>query len=224
MQFQALSRDERGSIASVAGFAFLVLLLIGSLVFGIWAFTSRQDYKDNSDKKSAEAVEAAVATQKELDEKDFTEREKQPYETFSGPSEFGSLKVVYPKTWELYVDIKPPTAGGNQIDGYGHPGYVPGVTSNTAFALRFQIVSSEYSAVVKQMEAQVTSGNAKASPFRATLVQSVLGVRLDGKYEPQKSGSMVILPLRDKTLKIWTESDVYVGDFNEILKNLSFSP
>jgi hypothetical protein len=36
---------------------------------------------------------------------------------------------------------------------------------------------------------------------------------------------MVILPLRNTTLKLWTESEQYKGDFNDlILANASFSP
>jgi hypothetical protein len=36
-----------------------LLLLVGVAVFGVWAFGSRQDYKDNVDAKIATAVTAA---------------------------------------------------------------------------------------------------------------------------------------------------------------------
>jgi hypothetical protein len=36
---------------------------------------------------------------------------------------------------------------------------------------------------------------------------------------------MVVIKVRDKTLKIYTESTDYMSDFNDIvLKNLTFSP
>jgi len=43
---------------------------------------------------------------------------------------------------------------------------------------------------------------------------------------PKVQGSMVLVPLRDKTLKIWTEADeTYLKDFNEnILPNYTFEP
>ena len=39
-------------------------------------------------------------------------------------------------------------------------------------------------------------------------------------------GTMVIVPIRDKTLKVWTESNsVFLKDFNEaVLANLTFVP
>ena len=61
------------------------------------------------------------------------------------------------------------------------------------------------------------------APFRAVLVDSVLGARIDGEITTKRTGSVVLLPLRDKTLKIWTESNAYTADFDEILTNLSFS-
>ncbi len=214
--------NDDGSIRSAALIGVFVLLLIGSLVFGIWAYMSRADYKSNSDKKSASAVAVAKNEQKKADVADFIEKEKQPFETFNGPSEFGSLKVVYPKTWELYVDIK--STSGTSVDGYAHPGYVPGLTSDTAFALRFQVVASDYASLLKQYEGSTKKATVTVAPFRAELVNSVLGSRIDGQITTKRTGSVVLIPLRDKTLKIWTESDTYNADFNEILKNLSFSP
>jgi hypothetical protein len=53
----------------------------------------------------------------------------------------------------------------------------------------------------------------------------VKGVRLEGFLEKDKEGIMVMFPLRDKTLRIWTESKEFSGDFNNIvIKKLSFSP
>lgn len=214
--------DERGFIQSAAFSIIFVVLFVASSAFGVWAFMGRQDYKNNSDKKSAEAVEKAETAQKVADEADFTEREKEPFETYNGPSEFGSIKIVYPKTWELYVDTK--TGGGTPVDGYAHPGYVPGVTSDTAFALRFQVISADYASQLKLFESATKNATVVVSPFRAELVNDILGSRIDGQITTKRTGNVVLLPLRDKTLKIWTESSTYTNDFNEVLKNLSFSP
>lgn len=214
--------DSRGSVRNSVLIFVSVLLFVGTAAFGVWAFMGRADYKNNSDKKSAVAVAAAKKVQKTSDEADFLEREKQPYETFDGPSEFGSLKIVYPKTWELYVDVK--TTGGTSIDGYAHPAYVPGLLSDTAFALRFQVLSADYASLLKQYEGSTKNATVTVSPFRAELVNSVLGSRIDGQITTKRTGNVVLLPLRDKTLKIWTESNTYTADFNEVLKNLSFAP
>ncbi len=67
----------------------------------------------------------------------------------------------------------------------------------------------------------------KKGDLRATAVQAsgATGTRLDGLLEPDREGSMVIFPLRDKTLKISTESKEFEDDFNNIvLQRLTFVP
>lgn len=219
-----LSRsDQKGFVGSIVGVFVLSFLLIGATVFGIWAFTSRSDFKNNSDKISAVAVDKALATQKEQLEKDFLEREKQPFDTFTGPSEQGSVKFQFPKTWEIYAAVVS-TNNATPIDAYAHPNYVPGLTGTTALALRFQVLNQDYATILKTFDSQVKLGTAKVSPIRVAKVQSVLGSRIDGKIDAKNTGAMVLLPLRDKVLKIWTESNTYVNDFNQMLTTLEFSP
>jgi len=55
------------------------------------------------------------------------------------------------------------------------------------------------------------------------------GTRLDGAINQTQTGaqngSLVVIKIRDKTLKIYTESTDFVGDFNNvILSNLTFVP
>jgi len=51
------------------------------------------------------------------------------------------------------------------------------------------------------------------------------GTRLDGTLDQDTNGSMVIIKVRDKTLQIYTESNDYLGDFNDtILSSLNFAP
>lgn len=200
-----------------------VLLLIGALGFGLWAFASRQDYKNNTDQKVSAAVEIAKQQKSTEKDKEFTEKEKSPFKTYTGPSNYGSLSITYPKTWSAFMTET--SSGGQPVEGYLHPNYVPGLASGTAFALRIQVLSQSYDAVLKGFEGNVKNGKIKASPIKAAKVPTILGTRLDGEINVGQKDSMVIFPLRDKTLKIWTESDTFIGDFNTvILPNLSFVP
>jgi hypothetical protein len=53
----------------------------------------------------------------------------------------------------------------------------------------------------------------------------VVGSRIDGEISQKKQGAMIVMPMRDKTLRLWTESRDYVADFdNIILPGFSFSP
>jgi hypothetical protein len=53
----------------------------------------------------------------------------------------------------------------------------------------------------------------------------VVGSRIDGEINLGQKDSMILLPVRDKTIKISTESQEFMGDFNDIvLANLKFVP
>ncbi len=66
--------------------------------FGIWAFLERQDYKNNSDTKAEQASIIAVQNEGTRKDEEFIEREKNPYKTYQGPDDYGSLNIQYPKT------------------------------------------------------------------------------------------------------------------------------
>jgi len=198
----------------------LVLSLIGTFVWTGSIIGQRDKYKNDVDKLVAEAVAVAKKEAETTKEKEYLEREKNPYKEYTAPSTFGSVKVLYPKTWSAFVDEK------TGVVGYFHPDYVPGPLSGTAFALRLEIVQQNYDLVLSTYKGNVTKGTLVASPYKLPKVPEVLGMRLDGELSQNvKSGSAVILPLRDKTIKIYTESQSFVPDFNNIiLPNMIFQP
>lgn len=206
----------------------LIAALVISLGFGIWASISRSDYKNNSDKKSAQAVEVALAAQKVTLDAEYAEKEKLPYDTYLGKSEAGSISMQYPRTWNAYV-IEQAT-GTNPIVGYFHPNFVPNTLGNdTSFALRLEVVNTQYAEILKQYESQVKQGSITLAPYTFAKVPGSLGAIITGKILQGKDkvqGTLVIMPIRDKTLKVWTESNTaFLKDFNEaVLANLTFVP
>jgi hypothetical protein len=181
-----------------------------------------QDYKNNSDQKSAAAVKVAETSQEAKLNAEFAEKEKSPYKTYQSTADFGSVKIVYPKLWGSYVDE---SSQGTPVNGFFHPNFVPRTTGDLPIALRVQVVSTPYTQSLKQYESIVNSGTAKAKPVTIEGVKGVTGMRFDGKITPRYTGSVVLFPVRDKTLKIWTEVPGNVTDLdNIVLKNLTFSP
>jgi hypothetical protein len=210
------------ALAIVFGFLF-----VASAAFGSWAFMGRQDYKNNSDKKAAVAVEVAKKAQAAELQKKFDEDYKKPTKSYTGPVAFGTVFFNYPKTWDAYIDE------GSSVNGYFYPDKVPSTQSGTAFALRVELVNSPYSQVLSQYSADVKGGKLRASAFVPTKMQSVSGVqpgtKLDGVVNRGQTGdqlgSMVLVQVRDKTLKIYTESNNFVNDFNSIvLASLTYVP
>jgi hypothetical protein len=201
-------------------------LLLGALGFGFWAFAGMQDYKNNSDQKSAVAVAAADKVLSAKKDLEFAEKEKSPLSSYTAPSSFGSLNLQYPKTWSAYVVEKETSPG---VNGYMFPGYVPDIANRTVlFALRFQVVDNSYDKVLKTFEGLVKSGKVTVAAYQAPKVTTVVGSKLTGQVvigSGAKTGTLVLLPLRDKTIQIWTEGDKFQTDFNDIvLANMTFIP
>jgi hypothetical protein len=200
------------------------VLLVSALGFGGWAFAQMLDYKNNVDAKVATAVDAAKAQEDQAKDAAFAEQEKSPLRTYTGPSAYGSVKIQYPKTWSAYV-----ADGRNSspfIDAYFYPGAVPDIQSqNSVFALRVQLVQDSYSSVINSLAGYIHQGKTTVRPYKSAKVPSVIGARIEGALPNNKSGSMVVIPLRNMTLKIWTEAPQFKADFDKyILPNYSFAP
>lgn len=200
-----------------------VVFFVSALGFGLWAYSSRQDYKNNADAKIDAAVQVAekeTATQKD---NEFIEREKQPLKSYQGPASYGTVGVKYPKTWSAYVDET--GKGETGVDAYFHPNVVPSTNSDANYALRIEVVDKPYSDELRAFDSVVKEGKAQATPYRPVNVENIIGTQITGDIRNNKVGTLILLPLRDKTIKIWTEGDQFVSDFNDnILPNLKFVP
>jgi hypothetical protein len=222
-----IKHNQDGAVNGLAiSLGFAVVFLIAALGFAGWAFTSRQDYKDNSDVKSAEAVKAAVSQESTAKDKEFAEQNKNPLKSWSGPDAYGSLRLQYPKTWSGYVTTNTGINGsGTAVDAYFAPDVVPSVSDQTSiFALRVQVLGATYAQILQGLNGQQQTG-LQISAYSLPKMPKVVGVRAVGQLNQQKKVDMVVLPLRSQTIEIWTEGDLYGADFNNyILKNFSFSP
>lgn len=204
-------------------FTAVLILFFAAIGFGVWAYMGMQDYKNNVEPKISEAVDRAVAANSTKKDEEFVEKEKQPLRTYTGPAAYGSITISYPKTWSIYADES--ARSSNPLDASLNPNFVPGLQSGNNVALRVQVVTSSYSDVVRGFESQVKNGKVTVVPYAVAKLPSVVGIRVDGEVASNKQGAMIVIPLRDKTLKIWTEATQYVGDFNNIiLPNISLVP
>jgi hypothetical protein len=214
---------KKGMNKLIIPFVFTVLLLFSAMGFAIYAYGGMLDYKNNSDKKAKIAADAAVTKAETAKDNEFLEKEKSPTKEYKGPAALGSVTFTYPKTWSAYIDEK--GDGGVPLSGYMHPNFVPAVESGTAFALRFEVTNKSLDEEVKSFDSKVKTGKIGSSPYRAPKVPSALGTRLTGEINEGQKDTMVLLPIRDKTLKVWTESEQTVGDLDKIvLASLVFVP
>lgn len=217
----SLNRNQHGAINPLAlALVVSLLIMVGLGAAAVNYYGRYVDHRDNVDAKVSQAVQTALTKQENQLRAEFAEENKRPYETYTSPAALGSIEVTYPRTWSAYVNEQ--TSGRNQLDGYFHPGYVPDARSETRFATRMTLETKDYADSVDDYDKDVEKGLLKA---RAVTVSGVKGIRLDGQIDRDINGALVILPLRDKTLKIWSESPDHLGDFNSvIIDKLVFNP
>ena len=215
-----IRNDQRGitnqSIIMMAGAGFVIIVLIG---LNIYAFSQLKDARVNRDRYAADIVaEAKDDYESELQAK-FIQKEKEPYLDFDGPDLLGGISFKYPKIWSGSLDQT--VQGSEQINAYFHPGIVRTDNENErSYAFRLQLINSPYSDELRPYLSIIKKGEVKV---KAVTFNDTEGVRLDGQLEDVDRGSMVILPLRDKTLKIWTESEDFLADFDTLLESFKFN-
>ena len=214
-------KNQQGFATSAIVAVILAVSLIGSLAFGVWAFMGMQSNKTDLDEKIATAEKIVVKKVEESKELEFAEREKDPYKNFIGSATFGSLSFGYPKTWSAFLEEK---TSGTVVDFYGHPDVVKGTDKSNSFAFRAQILSTTYDKEAEKMQKLVETGKATVTAFIPKNVPTGLGVRVVGEVVSDKQGVMILLPQRDKTIKIWTESPDYYADFDKIIETLNYVP
>lgn len=214
--------NRNGAVNTIAISVLLGAFLIVSVVFGAWAFSGRQKYKNDTSELVSQAVTSAKAQQQVADNKAFSVAEQNPLIEYDGPQEYGTVKVYYPRTWSSFVDLS--GSDGNPLDGYFYPGTLPSVTDNGTynFALRLQVNSNSYTSVLQSYQGNT---NVTVSAYSLPKVPSVVGVKVTGQLGNGASGTLIILPLRTEALEVWTEGTAYQSEFtNDILANMSFSP
>ncbi len=226
MKAARLNSRQAGAInLLVIPLVLVTLLLFGVAAIAYTAYNEAADYKNNVDQKIAAGVDVARAEISLQKDKDFAEKEKFPYDRYDGPAPFGALRILYPKTWSAYIN-EPRNAGAKPIDGYFAPGYVPNTADAiSTFSLRVVVEQRAYDTALKEFQNKVKEGKVSIRPYQSPNVPNVVGSRIDGEIVAKKQGSMIVMPLRDKTLRMWTESKDSVPDFdNIILPNFSFTP
>lgn len=214
------SSSQAGSVNPLLISSILLALLSAGLGgLSVWSFANYQDQKHNTDAKIEVAVTKAKTVQSAELEKNFIEREKQPYTKFNGPDDLGHVMFDYPKTWSVYVDNN---GANGDYEAYLNPVSVPTVSPSQPFATRVVIDDRTYEETLRSYEGLVKKGSLKSTPVTAN---GFTGVRLDGKFSNTREGSSVIFKVRDKTLLISTDATAFRADFDGVvLKSLDFNP
>ena len=195
-----------------------IITTLGAAGAGVWAYMNYTDQRDNVDSKVDAAVAIAVKDQADKDAADFLEKEKQPNRQFAGPDDFGRVSFDYPKTWSIYVEKD--AVKTDQYVAYFNPVSVPTVSSTQQYALRLTIETKDYDKELDTYKTLVSRGDLKSSAIKA---DDQNGTRLDGNFSKDIKGSAVLFKIRDKTVTMRTDAEAFSGDFEALIKTVTFN-
>lgn len=213
--------DQRGAVNPLLVSTIILALLLVTATGGfVWAYSRMTYWQNDTEGKLADARTAAKVEQQADDDKKYREEEKKPNRVYQGPTDLGSVKFNYPKTWSVYE-----AETENKLQAYFYPIKVPKVAAGvTPYALRVNVDDTSYADTLKQYESIVKDGKATATAIQLKNGDDQYdGTRVDGQITKTVNGSVVIFKVRDKTLQLFVDSGDYKADFdNIILKSLTF--
>ncbi len=213
-----LSEKKNTTLIETIILVVVCLIAAAAIVFAVIFFMKYNELNTDFESKKSLEVAKAVKEQEDKDNASFTEREKLPYYSFTGPSDYGSISFQYPKTWSVYVD----SDGTNNSDfkAYFRPSQVdPIKNKDSRYALRFSILNRQYDTVQKTYQTKVTSGKMTASVFNAD-DNNITGLRYEGEIEKDINGVVVLVKVNDKTAVFQMDAEVYRTDFETLLQGL----
>ena len=212
---------EAGAInGSIIAIVALVLLVMIFGAFGIWSYFSYMEQKTDVDGKIEVASAAAVKKAKEDMQLSFEKTEKEPLRQFAGLDDYGRVSFDYPKTWSAYQATDVSKGGGATYAVYFNPKLVPPVTDTQKFALRITIEQKTYDRSVESYANLVKKGDLKSSVYSDG---KYTGTQLVGNFSKDIYGTAVLIKMRDRTLTLRTDGDVFNEDFAVALKTLNFN-
>lgn len=216
----APAKDNSDLIKTIViiGLSLIAATFIGLF---IWMLVSYNDAKTDLDGKISLAVANAVDEKSAELELEFAEREKDPYQDFSGPEDYGQLSFKYPKTWSVYIDSDA-SKGGN-FEAYFNPGEVNPVSATTINALRVVIRDKSFDEIAAEYEKEMNKKGANLS-IESIKINNLAANRYTGTIPgTELNGYIVIFKIRDKTAILRTDSVLFKDDFDKVLSTVTFN-
>ena len=215
----------RGAInGPIIAITALTILVIGFGAFGIWSYIQYSTVSTDVEGQISDATAKAVKEQVDIDEKKFAEREKQPLRQFAGLDDYGRLTFDYPKTWSAYQATDVSKGGGATYEAYLNPLLVPPVTpankNSMKYALRVTIEQQLYDQVITTYSARIKKGDLQSSAWTNG---EYSGTMLIGNFTKDIRGRAVIMKMRDRTLTVRTDADVFKDDYEALIKTIKFN-
>lgn len=198
----------------------LFVTLVLAVTFGVlfaWKYTEWEALNMDLEGQVDAALTLAIAENTAQLEEEFLEREKYPYKTFAGPTDYGSLSFEYPKTWSVYISKD--ASNGGDFEAYMNPLEVQPVSSTSINALRVIIRDQAFDTVVRTYDGLVRSGKLDLS---VRVVGNATANLYVGELPNGIRGMLVAFKLRDKTVLLQTDAELFSNEFYTLLDTVTF--
>ncbi len=196
-----------------------LLLGLSTLIFGIlaiYAYTNNQQTQKATDVLKAASYKQGQAAQRDADNKEYATANALPYRQYKAPDLYGNFVISFPKNWNAYV-IEDQTAL-TQVNLLLHPVAVKldrSIRTNL-YAFRALLINQKQSTLYDTYYKNAVKAGRLTE--KSVTVSGIGATWLDGKFDAEHNGIIVLVPVRDKTLEFITDSHDFVDEFNQILK------
>ena len=219
---KAAPKKDMGDIIKIIAIIALALVSVTFIGLFIWMMLQYNEVSTDVNGQIAVAVAEAKDEQASQDEAEFLEREKYPYQTFSGPADYGELTFLYPKTWSVYVASD--AAKGGDFKAYLNPIQVNEVSDNTIMALRVTIRTDDFETVTAEYQKLMEMRDADLTMESITFADGIVANKYTGKIpHSDLRGYIVVFKIRDKAVILQTDSEVFKEDFDRLLETVKFN-
>ena len=92
-------------------------------------------------------------------------------------------------------------------------------SKESRYALRLVILNKDYDEVVKEYADRLKKGELTSSTPE---YNGNASIRFDGAFTKELRGSVVLMRVRDKTIRLSTDADVFKPDFDAVLETIKF--
>ncbi len=229
-QVQLPPPPPKKSVSGLVKTIVIVILSLTTVTFiglFIWMYIEKTTLQDEWDTRTEMEVAKAVDGEAIKQANKCAEDKKYPYETFVGPADYGLLSLQYPKTWSVYVD-KAAENGGN-FNAYFNPLQVAEVGRDTINALRVTISTDTFDKVIQSYQRDVEKKKPTLTVSSIEIGNANGGTpttanRYDGTIPgTELRGSIVIFKIRDKTVILQTDSELFKPEFDKLLGTVTFN-
>lgn len=225
MKHKRITPDARGEV-NLLVVALVVLGLFVLIFAGLFinSYMTAQNATKNLNAKRAEAYkqgqEAGAKTQKETDAAAAKAAEQNPFRAYTAPIAFGEFTIKFAKSWSSSVSEN--LSNTTQVELIANPEFVKILPNNTVnYALRAGLINNTYTATRQSYDQRVKSKKLTAANVK---VSGIDGVRYTGEFKEGKSGVMVLVPVRDKTVFFSTENTKYLPELETTLTQSTIKP